>query len=496
VGKPRWHRVYYLLVAFDVFTVLVSLYLNHRTVAIYTRSVAVNQAWFEILEDSSRLGELAAAINAPGNDVFASGQVEVESEKMAAARRQFDAHLEALRDKVRTRAPSRDASLEEVHEALRGAAAAMADESVGIFAAFRRGHLEEAGRRMAEMDRKYNAVNTALGRLRAQVGAIQQEQLAREAAGAESLQRYAYAVAVLVILMLAGATLYGRQMARHVEEATRQREEYVAGLRRAQEALEDRVRERTAELEEANGALRRSEERARGFAEERTRLLEQVMTAQEDERRRIARDLHDEVGQSLTSLLIGLRTMRERPSGGVDEQRVGDLHAVAAAALDEVRRLARGLRPATLDDLGLAAALERYTADYAQATGVPVRLEAAEGDLGRLPGAVETALYRIVQEALTNVSKHAAARNVRVAVARRAATVEVVVEDDGRGFDAAAVLCRPPAARLGLTGLRERAALLGGEAAITSAPGRGTRVTVRIPLTGGDHGQDPGADRG
>lgn len=493
-APPRWHRVYYLLAAFDVFTVSVSLYLNHRIMSIYLRSVEVNRAWAEILQDSSRLGQLAAAINAPGNDVFASRQADAEARRMTRARRMFGRELAALRDRLRARAgPEQAALLEEDYRALRGATAAMAGEAERIFPAFRRGDVAEAGKRMADMDRKYAAVHASLARLRQHVGAIQQDQFARQTAAAGALQSFEYVIAGLIAVMVAAATWYGAQMARQVQRATREREEHLAALRLAHDVLESRVRERTAELERANAALRHSEARAREWAEVRTRLLAQVITAQEDERRRIARDLHDEVGQSLTSLLLGLRSIPKPDMPG--QAGAEELRRIAVTVLAEVRRLARGLRPAVLDDLGLGAALERYAADFTQATGINVRREVSD-DLGRLPGAVETALYRIVQEALTNAAKHAAARGVRVVVARRPAAVEAVVEDDGRGFDTVAVARRPAGDNLGLAGMRERAALVGGEVTFESRPGRGTRVTIRIPLSGETHGQDPGADRG
>jgi two-component system sensor histidine kinase UhpB len=161
----------------------------------------------------------------------------------------------------------------------------------------------------------------------------------------------------------------------------------------------------------------------------------------------------------------------------------GDLHQVATHALAEVRRLAWGLRPSVLDDLGLATALERYTEEFARARRLAVALQTTGLDAGRMPAPVETALYRIMQEALSNVARHAGARRVWVQLHRHGATVTLVVEDDGHGFDPAQPPAPPSAARgLGIHSMRERAAVHKGALAIESAPGRGTRVSVEIPL--------------
>jgi signal transduction histidine kinase len=216
----------------------------------------------------------------------------------------------------------------------------------------------------------------------------------------------------------------------------------------------------------------------------RQQLLKKLMSAQEDERRRIARDLHDEIGQALTSLLIGLRTVVDAATLEAARGRAEDLRRIAVSTLEEVRRLARGLRPSVLDDLGLAAALERYAADYAQSHGVEVKVE-ADPEGHRLPEEIETALYRIAQEALTNTAKHATAEHVRIVVERQPGGVRLLVVDDGRGF-----ACPEPDAdgHLGLSGMRERAALLNGSVVVESDPGEGTRILVNIPCPEESHG--------
>src|SRR5713101_5998246 len=196
-------------------------------------------------------------------------------------------------------------------------------------------------------------------------------------------------------------------------------------------ATEKRLQEITAEANEV-----------------RARLLKQVLSAREEEQRRIARDLHDGIGQSLTSLLLGLRAAADVPTIEEARTRLRELRGITAALLDDVRKLARGLRPSVLDDLGLAAVLERYAADYTQAHGIAVDVYAPDLALARLPAEVETALYRIAQEALTNVLKHAAAKAVSLVVRRElggSSGAHLTVEDDGRGFDGDALLQAPGA---------------------------------------------------
>jgi len=243
-------------------------------------------------------------------------------------------------------------------------------------------------------------------------------------------------------------------------------------------------------------AERRGQERTAEANEGRARLLKQVMSAREEEQRRIARDLHDGIGQSLTSLLLGLRVAAEVPTLEEARARLGELRGITASLLDEVRRLARGLRPSVLDDLGLAAVLERYAADYTQAHGIAVDVYAPDLALARLPADVETALYRIAQETLTNVLKHAAAKAVSLVVRRESSGVHLTVEDDGRGFDNDALLQAPGAGKgLGLLDIRERAALLNGSVTLESRPGSGTTVHVCIPLREENHGEDSRNDR-
>jgi signal transduction histidine kinase len=206
--------------------------------------------------------------------------------------------------------------------------------------------------------------------------------------------------------------------------------------------------------------------------------LRRVVSAQELERRRLARELHDETGQALTSILLGLRPIEDAMHDDSSRTAVADLRELVVATLQDVRRLAVELRPAALDDFGLVPALERLTETFAEQTGISVDLEAALASK-RLPSETETALYRIVQEALTNVLKHARARRVSISLTRKDGSVTAVIEDDGTGFD-------PEQATedsFGLTGMRERVALLDGTLQVESSEGGGTTLFVEVPAT-------------
>ena len=205
--------------------------------------------------------------------------------------------------------------------------------------------------------------------------------------------------------------------------------------------------------------------------------LRRVVAGQELERKRLARELHDETGQALTSILLGLRAVDGAGSDEEMRRALEDLRALVVATLQDVRRLAVELRPKALDDFGLVAALERLTETFSEATAIEVELEAQIG-AGRLPNEVETTLYRIVQEALTNIVKHAEAQHVSILVVRRHGTATAVIEDDGRGFDVGAVTDEG----LGLLGMRERAALLGGRVTVESSETGGTTVAAEVPV--------------
>jgi PAS domain S-box-containing protein len=220
----------------------------------------------------------------------------------------------------------------------------------------------------------------------------------------------------------------------------------------------------------------------RNYADEAIRsLLKEVLTAQELERRRIARELHDETAQTLTTLLVGLRAIEDAKDLHQALGGASGLRASVSAALEGVKRMSRGLRPSVLDDLGLQEALERLGLEVSRANGFIVDVHAAGSRLPRLPEAVETTLYRVVQEALTNASKHASPKVVSVLIHRTPGEVRLVIEDDGKGFD---VSDTHSEGQLGLMGIRERVHLVGGSVTIESSCGQGTTICVTVPFAG------------
>lgn len=212
----------------------------------------------------------------------------------------------------------------------------------------------------------------------------------------------------------------------------------------------------------------------------RVRLYRRLLSAQEDERGRLARELHDGVGQALVSLAVGLTSMADAPIDDDLRDRVRRLNGVAAETLEEIRLLAQGLRPTVLDDIGLTAALKRLAESYTRTHGTVAELLLPESRPGRLPREVESAVYRITQEALTNVAKHARARTVDVVMEVTDRGVRLMVSDDGVGF--VGEVSPRTQSGLGLTGMRERAAMLGGTLRTESVPGKGTTIDVVIPL--------------
>jgi len=222
---------------------------------------------------------------------------------------------------------------------------------------------------------------------------------------------------------------------------------------------------------EAEARLADAERRSQARRETLVRIVE----AQEEERGRIARELHDEFGQHLASVLLGLRLVEQ--AGVADEAReaVAELVQTINAAISQLRTLAIELRPTALDDLGLVAALERLTESYSRRTGVVVELDVDEIE-DRLPPLVETTVYRVVQESLTNVAKHAGAETVIVRGQLRGSELLVTVTDDGKGFDPS-----DQPGGFGLNSMRERSEMVSGSVRVTSSPGSGTTVELRVP---------------
>jgi len=220
----------------------------------------------------------------------------------------------------------------------------------------------------------------------------------------------------------------------------------------------------------------------------RGELLSRLIRAHEEERFRIARELHDEVSQSLTGLMMSLNAVEH--NGMADPARLyrslQAIRTVAEETLEEVRKIVFDLRPTLLDDLGLIPAVRHYAKTLLEAQGVEVRFQAAGFGKHRLPSPVETTVFRVAQEAITNVARHAHARVVSISLSLEAGRVRLQVADDGAGFDVGALLASPDRRRLGIAGMEERVALLGGRLEIASAPAQGTAVTMTVPVPVGE----------
>ena len=249
----------------------------------------------------------------------------------------------------------------------------------------------------------------------------------------------------------------------------------------ARDQLELRVEERTREIDRLYQELKQRDQL-------RAKLLHKLISAQEEERRRIARELHDETSQLIGALALGLDTAMTTLPPGASRDRLQEVRALAMKTLDGIHRMSFDLRPSMLDDLGLFSAIGWYAERDLKRRGIAVRCEFDETD-ERLPPEIETALFRAVQEAITNIVKHARAESVLIQCALGPRAVTIEIEDDGEGFDPASIsgTAAVGGRGLGLAGIRERVELLGGSAIIESTPGQGTRVVLTVPLEG-DHG--------
>lgn len=286
-----------------------------------------------------------------------------------------------------------------------------------------------------------------------------------------------YVSGVLAPLIDRGRLLGYTKVARDLTESRRAQE----ALRQAREDLEVRVRERTAELARSNEALQLEVAERKQSEEMRVRLLGQLVEAQENERRRISRELHDQLGQQVTAMSLKLSALkREADVTRAVGEELENLEGIVEQLDADLDFLVWQLRPTALDDLGLRDALTDYVENWSRHFGVQARLHARGMEVGRLSSEIETVLYRISQEALNNVAKHAEAQHVDVIIERGREQVALIIEDNGRGFNTEL----QPAANakgLGLVGIRERVALTGGTVDIESRVGNGTTVFVRIP---------------
>jgi signal transduction histidine kinase len=255
--------------------------------------------------------------------------------------------------------------------------------------------------------------------------------------------------------------------------ATKRRLKREMGLRQAvQEAL------KTSESHH-----RHLLEKSRHMHEHLRRLSQEILSAQEEERRKISRELHDEIGQTLTAINVKLATLKGEAAVNTTSlrRRIASTQRLVERSMNSVHRFARELRPSLLDDLGLIPALHSYMRGFTNRTRIPVHFTSF-AELEKLDSAKRTVLYRVVQEALINVAKHARASLVQVSIRRLRGVVSMAIQDNGKSFQVERVLFSTKIRRLGLLGMRERVEMVGGRFAVESKRGAGTTIHAQIPF--------------
>jgi len=312
-------------------------------------------------------------------------------------------------------------------------------------------------------------------------------ELAAEAAGTVTLLERP--ISSVTLLRSVEVALNSRRRQFQVRDLLEEQKRVESQLRNAHEQLADRarqledlVRKRTAKLVHSNEQLRREMSERERAERAREALRRQLIRAQEEERRRIARELHDQMGQELTALNLGLKSLsKAAPEKFKDAVR--SLQDLATQTARDLRRVALELRPSTLDELGLVKAVGSLAETWSARCGIEADVESSQYAGTGVSSEVETTLYRIIQEALNNIAKHSGAKHASIILHRAPGHAELLIEDDGSGFDTT----KPcPAANekggLGLSGIQERLSLLGGSLNVESAPQQGTTIVVRIPI--------------
>jgi signal transduction histidine kinase len=306
-------------------------------------------------------------------------------------------------------------------------------------------------------------------------------ELAAEAAGSVTLLERP--VSTTTLLRSIEVALNSRRRQYQVRDFLEEQRRTERELREAHEQLADRakqletlVKSRTAKLAESNEQLRRE-------IAEREQLRRKLLRAQEEERRRIARELHDQMGQNLTALNVGLKSLLEGQSRSGLGNRVQRLQELATQTASDLHRVAVELRPAALDDLGLVKAIRALIETWSRRYRIDVDFEAGQYKAAGISSEIETILYRIIQEALNNVAKHSGGTRVALVLRRTEEQVQAIIEDNGRGFAIRGTSqSGNGSGRLGLLGIQERLGIVGGEFKIESAPKRGATLFVRIPI--------------
>jgi signal transduction histidine kinase len=275
----------------------------------------------------------------------------------------------------------------------------------------------------------------------------------------------------------------------------------IKTLSRRSAALADSNRQLTQEIVQRHyleESLRNSEqhyidllEQSRHMQEQLRLLSRQLLVAQEEERKKISHELHDEIAQTLTGINVRLATLKTEATVNTKglQKKITSTQRMVEKSVDIVHRFARDLRPMVLDDLGLIPALHSFMKSFTRRTGIHIRFTTfTSGRIKQLDNATRTVLYRVAQEALTNVARHAKASRVEVNIEKPHNAIRLRVKDNGKSFEAQRIMHSKRNARLGLIGMRERLEMVGGRFDVESAPGKGTTITAQIPLGNGRAG--------
>lgn len=475
--RSRWYLLYYLLAALDVATVLVSLTLSHRLVQIHVESVAQSQAWEAREAQHVRLAELARAVNAPGNDVFDSRDVDAESKRLRLALIEFDAQLAACREEVRTRVRASEAPrLLEAFDEIERAIREMVDEAYVIFDHFDSGRADRAGERMASMDRKYGIVGRSLERLFGIVAGIEQSNLDEQLRTAQVLKRLEYLIMGLAILMIVGALYYGTRIYRAARAAEAARVRHIDALTRAR-----------AQADAANDAKSRFV--AMVSHELRTPLNTMLLTldaleqpgAEEDKKACLS--VARSSGHSLKRLIDDLLEFSRIESGRVQLECVRfDPGALLQHLLLPYARRA--------SQKGLALELRLDPEVPPTLAGDPVRFGQIITNLVdnavkfTAAGSVEVSVSRLPAAPSDDVS---GADRVRLRIAVRDTGIGVPADQQARIFDDFVQADDSTTREYGGTGLglgivRRLTGLMGGECAVTDTPGGGATFWCAVEM--------------
>lgn len=473
----KLHIIYFLLAGFDLLSVSAGLYLSDRLSATYAQSVKLNQTWADRQRQYLELGSLAAAVNAPGNDLFESGDVPAESARLAATRRAFDERIAALEQELRANVPPSDATpVAEKFSILRGAVREMTAEATSIFSYYERGDRELAGQRMATMDRKYAAVHEALGELSRTV-ATRQEQLFRDqSATAARLARFEYLIAASILIMVAAAIYYGHQVAKKMAADAEALDRNVATLRAVGEELrtakdraEDANRAKSAFLANMSHELRTPLNAIIGFSE----MLQEECDDSPDENLRMDLDRIRSAGTHLLGLINDILDISKIEAGRLELN--PELFEVATLA-DDVTAAARPLAHRNHNHVQVIC----------------------HDDVGMMFGD-RMRTHQALLNLVGNACKFTDHGSVRIEITRLHAspidTIRFAVADTGIGIPAVQMerlfqdfvqVDDSPTRKHGGTGLglaisRRLCRSMGGDISVTSAPGQGSVFTMELP---------------